>query len=171
MKKLLILIVLILPVIILTGCEGEKEKITLADPVFGYETVFKYDKKENYNSILQERGGASNSVSFKNRDLDVEFQMYYTKMSKDNYNNSKKIRLNQKYYQEYKFGKYEAYSYGSYSSGLYLNILLGVDNNTAKALFVSIDRIDNNESVVVKDVLDKELMEFFNSIEVNSIDQ
>ena len=97
--------------------------------------------------------------------------MYYTQMSKTSYDKSKEIRTNQKYYKEYKYGKYDAYAYGDYSSGIYLNILLGVDStDTAKILFVSIDRLDTNEDIIVAKLLDKELKTFFNSIEVNSVD-
>lgn len=175
MKKK-ILLVLLLPIIIigLTGCGEKKDtrkSIKLADPVFGFETVFKYDEKENFTNIKTKEGGASKEISFENSDLDVEFQMYYTKMSKTSYDKSKEIRANQKNYKEYKYGKYNAYAYGEYSSGLYLNILLGVDStDTAKILFVSIDRLDTNEDVIVANVLDKDLKDFFNSIEVNEID-
>ena len=76
-----------------------------------------------------------------------------------------------KYYKEYKFGKYEAYAYGEYSSGIYLNILLDVDKTeTAKILFVSIDRIDTDENIVVADVLDKKISKLFDTIEVEYID-
>lgn len=171
MKKLLIVIVLLLSVFIITGCEEEKEKISLVDPVFGYETVFKYDKKDNFSNIKKDDSGVSKSITFENKDLDVEFQMYYTRLLKKSYDISKETRSKQKYYKEYKFGKYEAYAYGESSSGLYLNILLGVDKTeTAKALFVSIDRIDSNQNIVVGEVLDKYLIKFFNTIEVMEVD-
>lgn len=171
MKKLLLLIIFIIPILLITGCEKEKEKISLTDPVFGYETVFSYEKGENYSNVKKEEGGASNEITFENKDLDVEFQMYYTKMTKSSYDRSQEVRKNQKYYKEYKFNKYKAYAYGEYTSGIYLNILLGVDStDTAKVLFVSIDRLDTNEDVVVSKVLDKELKEFFNSIEVMEVD-
>lgn len=174
MKKKLLL-VLLLPIIILglAGCKKEdnRKSITLTDPVFGYQTVFKYNPKENFSEVKTEEGGISKEISFDNKDLDVEFQMYYTKMLKKSYDISKEARSKQKYFKEYKYGKYKAYAYGEYSSGVYLNILIDVDKTeTAKVLFVSIDRIDNNDSVIVADVLDKDLKEFFNSIEVFSVD-
>ena len=136
------------------------------------ETVFKYDNTENFTNLNKEEGGASQEITFENPDLDVEFDMYYTKMSKSSFDRSKEVRSKQKYYKEYKFGEFDVYAYGEYSSGLYLNILLGVDStNTAKILFVSIDRLDTNEDVVVSKLLDKELKTFFNSIEVHEVDQ
>lgn len=172
-NKLLLLIILLVPVLLLTGCgKEEKEKITLTDPVFGYQTTFSYDKKENFSNIKTEDGGASKAITFENKDLDVEFQMYYTKMMKSSYDKSKETRANQKYYKEYNYGKYKAYAYGEYSSGIYLNILIDVDStDTAKILFISIDRLDTNENIVVADVLDKELKEFFNSIQVYEVDE
>ena len=174
-KKILIILLLPIIVLLLTGCNEKKDdrkSISLVDPVFGYETVFKYNKNENFTKPEYEEGGASKEITFKNEDLDVEFQMYYTKMTKSSYDRSKEVRSKQKYYKEYKYGKYEAYAYGEYTSGIYLNILLDVDStDTAKVLFVSIDRLDTNEDVVVSKVLDKDLKEFFNSIEVMEVDQ
>lgn len=173
-KKLLFILLLPLLILGLTGCEEKdtRKTISISDPVFGFETTFKYDEKEKFSEAKVNKSGVSTEISFENTELDVEFQMYYTKMSKTSYDRSKEIRASQKYYKEYKYGKYEAYAYGDYSSGMYLNILLGVDStNTAKVLFVSIDRLDTNENVVVADVLDKKLKNFFNSIEVYEIDQ
>lgn len=172
-KKLLLILLLPIVMIGLTGCgenKNTKKSILLSDPVFGYETSFKYDGKESFSGIKNNLDGTSTSLEFKNEELDVEFQMYYTRMMKNSYDESKKIRSKQKYYKEYKFGKYEAYSYGEYTSGLYLNILLDDYNETAKVLFVSIDRIDTNQNVVVADVLDKKLVKFFDTIEVIDID-
>ena len=180
MKKKLLLLLVLIPALLLvvTGCDKEKEsvqkeekeKITLNDSTFGYETVFKYDKGEKYSEVKENNGGASTEISFENEDLDVEFQMYYTKMGKTSYEKTQETRSAQKYYKEYTFGKYKAYAYGEYSSGINLNILLDVDStDTAKVIFVAIDRLDTNEDIVVADVLDKDLKEFFDSIEVNSI--
>ena len=173
-KKLLFVLLLPVFILLLTGCEEKdtRKSITLSDPVFGYETVFKYNENENYSEVKTIEGGYSKEIEFENPDLDVEFEMYYTKMGKSSYDRSKETRSKQKYYKEYKLGEYDAYAYGEYSSGIYLNILLGVDStDTAKILFVSIDRLDTNEDIVVSKLLDKELKDFFNSIEVHSIDQ
>ena len=172
-KKLLLILLLPVFILLLTGCEEKdnRKTITLADPVFGYETIFKYDEKENFSEVINNDGGASKEIEFRNMDLDVEIQMYYTKMSKRSYDASKKARSGQKYYKEYTFGKYKGYAYGEYPNGLYLNVLLGVDSkDTAKVLFVAIDRLDVNEDVVVANVVDKKLKDFFNSIEVYEID-
>ena len=180
MKKKLLLLIILLPALLLTvtGCDKEKEpiqkeekkEITLSDSTFGYETKFKYDKDENYSDVEENLGGASTEIEFENKDLDVEFQMYYTKMSKTSYEKTQETRSAQKYYKEYTYGKYKAYAYGESSSGININILLDVDSTeTAKVIFVAIDRLDTNEEVVVADVLDKDLKDFFNSIEVNSL--
>ena len=173
-KKLLLVLLLPLFILLLTGCEEKdnRKSISITDPVFGYETTFKYKPEENFSEVKTDKSGASTEISFDNKDLDVEFQMYYTKMMKKSYDTSKEARSRQKYYKEYKYGKYEAYAYGEYTSGIYLNILLGVDSTeTAHILFVSIDRIDTDDSVIVANVLDKKLKDFFNSIEVYEVDQ
>ncbi len=173
-KKILFILLLPVFILLLTGCGEKKDNrksITLVDPVFGYETIFKYNSEEKYSEVKTNESGASKEISFENKELDVEFQMYYTKMSKISYDKTKEVRANQKYYKEYSFNGYDAYAYGEYSSGIYLNIVLGVDStDTAKILFVSIDRLDTNEDVVVSKILDKELKDFFNSIEVHEVD-
>ena len=173
MKKKLLFVLLPVFILLLTGCnEDTRKSITLADPVFGYETVFKYNEKENFSEVKTKEGGASKEISFENPDLDVEFQMYYTRMSKTSFDRSKKTRSNQKYYKEYKYGEYEAYVYGDSSSKVNLIILIDVDStNTAKMLFVAIDRLDTNQDVIVANVVDKELKNFFNSIKIESIDE
>lgn len=176
MKKKLLLCLLLIPalLVVVTGCGNKKEvveqrNIELTDKDFGYSTVFTFAKEENYTEPEEDHGGRTTEITFKNEDLDVSFEMYYTDMRTTTYKDSQKTRSEQKYYKEYKFGDYEAYAYGNYSSGLYLNILIDTDKekDMAKVLFVSIDRLDVNEEVVVADVLAGEkLQEFFNSMVV-----
>ena len=173
-KKLLFILLLPVFILLLTGCEEKdnRKTITLSDSIYGYETYFKYDAKENFSEVKKIEGGASQEIEFKNEDKDVSFQMYYTKMRKTSYERTEEARSKQKYYKKYKFGKYEAYAYGEYADKLYLNIVLGVDSTeNVKILFVSIDRLDTNDNVVVANVVDKDLKDFFNSIEVMEIDQ
>ena len=173
-KKLLFILLLPVFILLLTGCEEEdnRKTISLTDPAFGYITTFKYNPEENYSEAKYEEGGLSKRITFENKDLDVQFDMYYTRMSKTSYDQSKKIRSKQKYYKEYKFGEYEAYAYGESSSGINLNLLIGVDGyKDAHILFIAIDRLDTNEKVVVANLLDKELKDFFNSIEIESVDE
>ena len=175
-KKLLLLLLIIPLLLITTACdkthEGEtKDKkitktIELSDSKLGFTTTFTYDAEEKFSDVEEKTGGASNEISFKNEDLDVTFQMYYNTMRTATYNDSEKVRSAQKYYKEYTFGDYEAYAYGEYDDNVYLNILLGIDeDDMAEVLFVSIDRIDNDKDVVVAEVLENKLQDFFNSME------
>ena len=82
--------------------------------------------------------------------------MYYNTLSVKSYETAKKNRSVQKYYKEVKIGKYDGYVYGDTSSGLYLILKLDVDeNDMAVLLFVSIDRLDTKEDVIVSDVFEK----------------
>ena len=181
-KDKIILLLLMIPTftLVLTGCNKVKETkkenttktIILTDDNYGYKTTFTYNKKENYTEVKEEEGGKSKEITFENEDLDLSYQMYYTDMYQNRYQETQEIRKNQKYYKEYKFGKYEAYAYGEYSSGLYLNILLETDKeeDKAKILFVSINRIDSNQDIVVADVVaDTKVQEFFNSLKLEKI--
>jgi len=179
MKRKILLLLLIPAVLILvTGCnkknetdkkqkDNNKATIDLFDEKMGIKSTFTYNKNDNFTDFKKEEGGASKSMTFRNENLDVKFEMYYNIMTKTTYETSQSIRTAQKYYKEYKFGKYEAYAYGEYDDGLYLNILVNDDNDTLNVLFVSIDRIDNNKEVIVSKVVDEEIIQdFFKSMKV-----
>lgn len=182
MKKKIFLLLALLPALLLvvTGCdknnkeknENQKETETktaeLFDEKMGIKTTFTYASGDSFENFEYDESGASKAMTFKNEKLDVEFEMYYNTMTKTSYDKSQETRSAQKYYKEYKFGKYEAYAYGEYDDGLYLNILANTDDNDdVNVLFVSIDRIDNNKDVVVADVVaDKDIQTFFNSMKV-----
>ena len=170
-NKLLLLLLIPVLVLTLTACTSKekptssKEKIIeLKDLDYG-TTTFTCDKESNYSEVKEETGGASVAIEFNNTDQDLEYEMYYNRMRKATFDKSKETRSAQKYYKEYEFGKYNAYAYGEYTSGLYLNIVLEEDENDVIVLFVSIDRIDSNQEVVVADVVaDKEVQKFFSSM-------
>ncbi|MBP5678428.1 MAG: hypothetical protein J6X28_01190 [Bacilli bacterium] len=175
-KKIWLLLCIIPLLLITTACDNthtgkEKDKkitktIELSDSKLGFTTTFTYPADEKYTDVEEESGGASNKITFKNEDLDVTFEMYYTTMRTETYNETEKTRSAQKYYKEYTFGDYEAYAYGEYDDNIKLNILLGIDeDNTAEVLFVTIDRIDTDEKVIVLKVLESKLQDFFNSME------
>ena len=175
-KKILLLLLIPLLLLVTTACdkthEGEaKDKkltktIELSDSKLGFTTTFTYDAEEKFTDVEEQTGGASKEITFVNKDLDVSFDMYYNTMRTASYNDSEKSRSTQKYYKEYKFGDYEAYAYGNYDDGIYLNILLGIDeDDMAEVLFVSIERLDNDQDVIVSNVLDEKLQDFFNSME------
>ncbi len=177
MKKLLILLI---PIVLigLTACGKTHEKILenektiiLEDTKLGLKTTFTYEDKDKYGDIEFSDEGASRSVEFDNEELDAEFEMYYNTMTDTAYKTSKDTRSNQKYYKEYKFGKYKAYAYSEYPNNIKLNILLKENsNNMYDVLFVSIDRLDTDESIIMKEVLDgEELQKFFNSIKFEKI--
>lgn len=181
MRKKTLLLLLLVPALLLliTGC-GKKENktvepkdsntktIDLFDEKMGIKTTFTYNLDDNFTDFEKNDGGASKSMTFKNEDLDVEFEMYYNSITKESYDTAKSNRSSQKYYKEYKFGDYEAYAYGEYGSGLYLNILANIDDfENVNVLFVSIDRIDTNQDIIVSDVVaDKVIQDFFNSMKV-----
>ena len=159
-KKLLFILLLPVFILLLTGCKEKdnRKSISLTDSVFGYTTTFKYEEKENFSKVKIKEGGASKEISFENPDLDVEFQMYYTKMSKTSYERSEEVRSKQKYYTKYKYGEYEAYAYSEYDDKLLLNISLGeADSGDVYILFVSIERLDTNKDIIVANVVNKEL--------------
>ena len=176
MNRKWIYLLLIPLLLVTTACgkthEGEAtdkkltKKIELVDSKLGFTTTFTYDAEEDFKDVEEETGGASKSITFKNEDLDVEFEMYYTTMRTATYNDTEKARSAQKYYKEYTFGDYEAYAYSEYDDKINLNILLGIsEEDMAEVLFVSIERIDTNEDVIVADVLEKKLKNFFSSME------
>ena len=175
-KKIWLLLIIPTLLLLVTGCgktniDNKKvdntKKIVLKDAGFGYKTTFSYDSKEKYSEVEEDKdSGRSTQITFDNEELDIQFEMYYTDMTSSSYKTTQNARSNQKYYKEYKFGDYEAYAYGEYSSGLYINVLLETDDkDMAKILFISIDRLDADQSIVVADVVaDTKVQELLNSI-------
>ena len=175
MKK--VLLILLIPVLLLTvtACGGTHEgkakdkkltkTIELVDKKLGFNTTFTYDADNKFSDVHENNEGASTAIYFSNADLDSSFEMYYTTMRKKTYNDTETARSNQKYYKEYTFGDYEAYAYSEYEDKINLNVLLGIDDDTAEVLFVTIERIDTNDEVIMADVLEKDLKEFFESME------
>jgi len=172
-----VLLILLIPVLLLTvtACgkthEGkEKDKkltktIELVDKKLGFNTTFTYDAEEKYSDVEVNNEGASTAIYFSNAELDSSFEMYYNTMRTKSYNDTEKARSKQKYYKEYTFGDYEAYAYSEYDDKIYLNVLLGIDDDMAEVLFVSIERIDTDKEVIMADVLEKDLKSLFESME------
>ena len=184
MKKTLLLLLLV-PVLLLvvTGCGKKEEKkpvenntktIELTDKKFGYKTTFTYDKSEKFSDIeVDTESGKTTEIEFENEELDVEIEMYYTDTFQETYEGTQKSRSVQKYYKEYTFGEYKGYAYGHYGSSIQLNILIDTDSETdrAKIIFVSIDRKDSNEEIIIADVLEQKLKSFFDSMKVEKISE
>ena len=176
MNKKLLLILLLIPLLFFaTACDKthtgkEKDKkitktIELSDDKLGFTTTFKYDAEEKFSDVEENEEGKSTAITFTNEEFDASFEMYYTTMSTTAYNETETARSAQKYYKEYKFGDYEAYAYSEYDDKIDLNILLGIDDNTAEVLFVSIERMDTDEEIVMAEVLEKKLQDFFKTME------
>ena len=183
-RKLLLLLFIPVLLQVITGC-GKKEEqvkpvenntktIELTDKKFGYKTTFTYDKSENYSDIeVDTESGRTTEIEFENEELDVDIEMYYTDAYTETYEGTQKSRSAQKYYKEYQFGDYKAYAYGNYGSSIQLNILIDTDeeNDRAKIIFVSIDRKDSNEEIIIADVLEQKLKPFFDSMKVEKISE
>ncbi len=173
-KKILILLLIPIIFIGLTGCgktniekkDDGKKSIVLEDKKLGLKTTFKYEDKLNISDIEFSDEGASKSVEFDMEDQDAEVEMYYTSMSDTSYKNSQDIRSKQKHYKEYKFGKYKGYAFSEYDSNLKLNIILNEnDNKMYDVLFVDIERLDTDQTIIMSEIFDnEEFQELFNSI-------
>lgn len=174
MKKLLLFVsIIIIPILLLTGCGKEKEEkvelksIELFDKDYGFKTTFKYDPSLTISDLDIDDENKSREISFDIKELDIDVEMYYTDSGKKLADSVKEDRSNKKYYKEYKFNGHKAYVYSDYDDQLYLIIELKEDKNgTLYQLFVSLERDDNDEDVIVYNVFTQEaLQDFFNSIE------
>jgi len=174
MKKTLLILFLI-PIILvgLSGCgktnNAEKKtdkQLVLEDTKLGLKTTFDYNEKTNITDIEYDNDGASKELTFVMEDQDAEIQMYYTSMSDKMYKTTQESRSKQKYYKEYKFGDYKAYAYSEYGSTIKLNILLKANKNKMyDILFVDMERLDTDESIVMAEVLEtEELQNLFKSM-------
>ncbi len=172
MKKVIYFLFLVPVVFLLVGCGKEAKNlktIELKDEEFGYSTVFSFNEKEKYTEPETDTSGKSVKISFENEEADAEIEMYYVKMRKTTYENSKSTRSSQKYYKEYKFGDFNSYAYGEYDSGIYLNTVIDTVDDDVVIIFTSISRIDVNEEVIMSEVLEKKLQDFFKSMKVEKL--
>ena len=171
MKKILILFVIVMtPLLFITGCGKEKEKIEyktieLSDDGYGFKTTFKYDSSLTFKDIEYNDEGKSKELEFESEELGIDFSMYYNDLGKNIAEDTKTSRSKMKYYKEFKFNGHDAYCYGDYDDSLNMIIRLKEDkNNVYYNLFISMESEDVD--TVVYDVLTQNtLQEFFNSIE------
>lgn len=168
MNKKILIILFLIPILLIstTSCGNNrsnknKEKIEFKDEESGYITNLYYNKKDNFSDISQ-RISKPTTLSFTNKDLNVEFLMSYSKYNNNIYKNTKKSRKEQKYFQEYKFGKYEAYTYGNYDERLNMIILLDNSKKNGEIdLNITITRIEDKNKTIVKEVVDSDTIQNF----------
>jgi len=174
-----ILILLMIPILLLvTACNDVKtkenddsKKIEIIDQTKQIETTFSYDKKIGFSEISTYNND-SPTIEFDCVKLDIDFQMSYKELDTNIYEDTQKNRKNKKYYKEYTFGKYEAYVYGDYENNITMNIHLRKQDKSSIILVVTMNRLDSDENIVIADILDdKELQDFFNTIEVKRIEK
>lgn len=170
-RVLLLLIIFIVPLLFITGCEDKNEikndykTIEYYDEGYGFRTSFKYDSSLTFSDVEYNNEGKAKELEFESKELNLDFEMYYTDSSKNLADSSKESRKDKKYYKNYKFNGYDAYCYSDYDDQLYIIINLKEDkNNVEYDLFISIESKDVD--TVVYDVFTQNtLQEFFNSIE------
>ncbi len=164
MKKLKIIIILLLPILLLsTGCEKKQEpkdeikEIEFLDQKLNYKTTFQVEKGSSFSDIKKdENSGSSEVFSFRNEKLDVFFEMYYNVIRLNTYESLKNSRKEKKFYKEFSLGNYQGYGYSDSDDKVYLNILLSQEDNTVIVLFVSMERIDDNNKIILLEVFEEE---------------
>ena len=167
-KKILFLTVLLISLFIFTGCgKKPKEIITIKDNKLKYTTTFEYEKEDGFEFKKKVEGGRFSEIEFTNKKENLEYDMYYSESTSITSEKVKEGRKNKKYYKEYKFGEFDAYTYGDYDDSLYLVITLKSDTKEKEntELFVSIEQIEYKKDQKVFDVFNKDVnQKFFKSI-------
>lgn len=172
MKKILIIILTLIIIFSTTACgtinknNKNKKEISIVDENKNLEAKLFYNKKEKYTKPVTNYRGNTREITFSNKDLNLEFQTYFTTFTTDSYKVSKKTRESQKYYAEYKFGKYKAYTYSNLDDVLYLNVYLGKKKEYGEIiLYASIKKIDNTKKESVKELFDsKNVQDLFKTL-------
>ncbi len=168
MKKILISL-MIITLLILTGCEKEKkidnlETISINDSGFGYSTTFKFPKKAGFVKTGEDDEGRSIEIDVMNNEENLKMQMYYTDVGETTYNDTLENDKTKKYYQEYNFNGYSTYAYSDYDTNLYLKIMIDNKNGVVTSLFVSFEHVDVSD-IPVMELFEREVVQnFFNSI-------
>ena len=169
-KKILnigIVIMLIASLVILTGCEKNKE-IVLKDNNEGFVTTFKYPESQNFEVTDEDSdSGKYAQMVIENKANNIELEIYYFEESKDSYESSKDTRKNDEGFKEYKWNNYEGYIYSVSEDSLYFNILLQdeSEDDMLIGLFGSVEGIEYGEGNIVDSFNSEEFQNFMKSIE------
>ena len=181
MKNKILILLLIPLTILVSACgntKGQKQDntktITITDINKKVETKFTYEKKLGFSEVNVYKNDGSPTIEFDNVSLDIDFEMYFMELATDTYEQTKENRKGKKFYKEYMFGKYDSYIYADYENNCTMNIQLKSNkkDNTTIILVITMDRLDDDENVVIADLIErKEMQDFFNSIEFDEIEK
>ena len=169
-KKILnigIVIMLIANLIILTGCEKNKE-IVLKDNNEGFVTTFKYPESQAFEVTEEDNdSGKYAQMVIENKTNNIELEIYYFEETKDSYNSSKDSRKDDEGFKEYKWNNYEGYIYSVYDDSLYFNILLQdeSEDDMIIGLFGSVETIEYGEGKIIDSFESEDFQNFMKSIE------
>lgn len=170
MKNKLFLLIIMIGLLFITACSfgSSKEKIVYQDINLKLTTTFEYNEDDGFKFERDVTGGKFAEIEFSNEKQNLYFDMYYTKSSKVSSEIQKKSRSSDKYYKEYKFGDYKAYTYGTYKDKL--NIVIDINktiNGQKIELFIAISTIKEDKNIIVSDLFKKTVIQdFFKSIEI-----
>lgn len=172
-KKNLILILGIIIAVLVIGLvffikPEKKKEIVLKDNRTGYTTIFKYPESQTFEITEEDQdSGKFASITVKNEEKNIEFEMYYYEESRNLYNTVKEDRKAEEGYKEYKWNNYEGFIYNVDDETLYFNIYLQdeTEESDAICLFGSVDAIDYNEANTPEAFESEEFQNFMNSIE------
>ncbi len=169
---------LLLPMtLLLSGCGNTTintnnndglNKIEIYDEEKGFKTTFSYDESVNYSKVEKDDEDDITAYEFINDDLDVEIQMFYVDLDYATYNNIQLSHKNEVNYKEYAFNNFDGYTFGQLDEELDLYIILNDDKEKKNynLLYVTINRMDQDEKIVVREVFDeKELQALFDTID------
>ena len=170
-KRLLLIILLMVCLVTFTGCDKgnntDKETIVYKDSVLKLKSTFEYEKEDGFEFKENVEGGKYAEITFTNKTENLDFDMYYTKSAKETVDTLKESRKDNKYFKEYTFGDFSAYTYGEYNTDLYLVMNLKSDDKDVIELFVSMELDSFDKNAIVNDIFNKKVIqEFFNSIKL-----
>ena len=169
-KKILFILLTGICLLGITGCGGNNsdiETIKLTDEKLELTTKFEYDKEDGFKFEKNVTGGKYAEIEFSNEKMNLYFDAYYTKYSKETSKANKGNVSNDTYFKEFKFGDYEGYSYGLDKDRLYLIINLKTVDKEDIELFVAITKINYDKESVVFDIFKLEpIQNFFKSIKI-----
>ena len=172
-KKIVLSLLIVLSLIMITGCNKDKKnttkkkvstdkEIVLKDEGFGTTTMI-YSKDKDYK-IEEEHSGKYTELTITSEKENFKMQLYHFDTSSASFGIGKANRSGSEGFMEYTWNNYKGYTYNGDKNSISFNILLKDDSGSSKALFGSMEYVDVNTANVTETFRGENIQKLLNSI-------
>lgn len=157
----IVLVLAVVVAIVLIPKDGKNankatdKTIQILDENLGYKTTFTYPEEERFVVTKTDpNNGRSIEISFENVPLNLEATVYYSMMTREQFENKKEEVKDYKHYKTYTIGGYDAFVYSGYDNDGYLIIM--IDDEKGESLFFELGKKVYSKEGTIMDIVDSE---------------